>query len=220
MPAEIERLRELLLAAAAGLGLDLPADRAATLLGYLALLQRWNATYNLTSVRDPEQMLTQHLADSLAVVEPLRRRLAEGRRPRLLDVGSGAGLPGLVLAVMLPELDVTCVDTVGKKAAFVRQAAGELRLTNLRSEHGRVEQIQLAPMDVIASRAFASLADFVALTAKHLAAGGTWLAMKGKRPDDEMATLPLTVAVDTIETLTVPGLGAKRCIVWLKPKVT
>lgn len=222
---DIEQLRAPLQAAAGGLGLALSVEQADRLLGYLALLQRWNATYNLTAVREPAQMLTQHLADSLAVVEPLRRRLVEAGRSaeagagpvRLLDVGSGAGLPGLVLALMLPGLDVTCVDAVGKKAAFVRQAAGELKLANLHAEHGRIEQLRLAPADVIVSRAFASLADFIVLTRRHLASGGCWLAMKGRRPDDEIAALPTGVAVDRIEPLAVPGLAAERCIVWLRP---
>ena len=185
------------------------------LLGYLRLLKRWNATYNLTSVREPEQMLTQHLADCLAVIEPLGRRLDTGR---LLDVGSGGGLPGVVIAIMRPSIDVTCVDSVGKKAAFVQQVAGELRLRNLRAEHTRVEQLKAAPFDVIASRAFASLADFTALTRQHLAQSGSWMAMKGKAPTEELAQLPADIELFHVEQLIVPGLDAERCLIWMRPK--
>ena len=212
----IERLREPLAGAAKGLGLDLAPAQAGSLLAYLGLLARWNATYNLTSVRDTAQMLTQHLADCLAVVEPLRRHLGPQASARVLDVGSGAGLPGLVLAVMLPALHITCVDTVGKKAAFIRQAAGELGLRQLHAVHGRVEQLKPAPVDVVVSRAFASLADFVRLTNRQLAASGVWLAMKGRRPDDEIAELPAGIEVFHVERLQVPGLDAERCLVWLR----
>lgn len=198
------------------LGADLTPAQKATLEGYLALLARWNATYNLTAVRDPAQMVVQHLADCLAVVPPLRRRLAEQPADRLLDVGSGGGLPGLVIAVMEPRLEVTCVDTVGKKAAFVRQAAGELGLRNLHVQHARVEQLAAPPFPLIAARAFASLADLVRLTRPLLAPDGAWLAMKGRRPDDEIAALPGGVEVFHVEPLQVPHLDAERCIVWMR----
>ena len=197
------------------LGLGLSPQEAKQLLAYLALLQRWNATYNLTAVRDPQAMLVQHLLDCLAVLPPLLRQLPTGGR--VLDVGSGGGLPGVVLAVMAPQLDVTCVDTVGKKAAFVRQVAGALRLPNLRAVHARVERLTAAPFALITSRAFASLADFVALTRAHLAEGGSWMAMKGQTPDDEIAGLPAGVTVFHVEQLQVPGLDAQRCLVWIQP---
>lgn len=197
------------------LGLGLSPQEAKQLLAYLALLQRWNATYNLTAVRDPQAMLVQHLLDCLAVLPPLLRQLSAGGR--VLDVGSGGGLPGVVLAVMAPQLDVTCVDTVGKKAAFVRQVAGALRLPNLRAVHARVEQLTAAPFALITSRAFASLADFVALTRAHLVEGGSWMAMKGQIPDDEIAELPAGVTVFHVERLHVPGLDAQRCLVWMRP---
>lgn len=199
--------------------LGLPAEPAVLdrLQAYLALLQRWNATYNLTAIRDPAQMLGQHLADCLAVVPPLQRQLGEPAGRRLVDVGSGGGLPGVVLAVLLPGLQVTCVDTVGKKAAFVRQVAAELRLPNLKAEHARVEALKGPAADVVTSRAFASLSDFVRLTAHLLAPGGVWMAMKGKRPDDEIAALPASTSVFHVEPLTVPGLDAERCLVWLQP---
>ncbi len=185
---------------------------------FLGLLAKWNAAYNLTAVRDPAQMRTQHLADCLAVVAPLRRHLGAGRVARLLDVGSGGGLPGVVLAIADPAWDVTCVDTVGKKAAFVRQVAGELGLPNLHAVHARVETLAAPPFDVVTSRAFASLADFVAWTRALLAPGGAWMAMKGKRPDDEIAALPADIEVVGVEPLHVPGLDAERCLVWMRPQ--
>jgi 16S rRNA (guanine527-N7)-methyltransferase len=184
---------------------------------YLGLLARWNAAYNLTAVRDPAQMRLQHLADCLAVVEPLRRRLGE-RPARLLDVGSGGGLPGVVLAIANPAWDVTCVDAVGKKAAFIRQVAGELALPNLHAEHARVEALKAPPFDAIASRAFASLPDFVRLTRPLLASGGVWMAMKGRRPDDEIAALPPDIDVFHVEPIDVPGLDAERHLIWMQAR--
>ena len=201
---------------AAALALPLSAPQADTLVAYLAMLQRWNSTYNLTAVRDPAQMLTQHLADCLAVMGPLRRFCGEGPY-RLLDVGSGGGLPGVVIAALNPHIDVTCVDAVGKKAAFVRQVAGELKLRNLHAEHCRVEQLKAPPFHIVTARAFASLADFTRLTRIHLAADGAWMAMKGKHPSDELAALADDVTVFHVEQLTVPGLGAARCLVWIRP---
>jgi 16S rRNA (guanine527-N7)-methyltransferase len=194
--------------------LALPPDGPAIdrLLLYLDLLAHWNRVYNLTAVREPAQMLTQHLLDSLAVVGPLRRERPQPAR--LLDVGSGAGLPGVVIAIMLPAWRVVCIDAVAKKTRFVQQVVAELGLPNLSAEHGRVEATAAQSFDVITSRAFASLADFVALTQRHLAAGGVWMAMKGRRPDDEIATLPAGITA-LVEPLQVPGLGAERCLVWM-----
>ena len=200
------------------IGLELQAAQAEALGRFVELLQRWNATYNLTAVRDPAQMLTQHLADCLAVVPSLRRQLEGRAAARVLDVGSGGGLPGAVLAIVQPSWAVTCVDTVGKKAAFVRQVAMELRLPNLTAEHARVERLAaVPPFDVITSRAFASLVDFTALTRHALAPGGIWMAMKGKPPQAEIDALPADVSVERIEPLLVPGLDAERCLVWLRP---
>ncbi len=189
-----------------------PAQVAA-LLAYLDLLQRWNATYNLTAVRERAAMLSQHLADCLSVIAPLRRHGAEGR---LLDVGSGGGLPGVVIAAMLPQMDVTCVDAVGKKVAFVRQVAGTLQLGNLHGAHARVEDLKLPVFKVITSRAFATLELFVRLTEPHLAADGVWLAMKGRTPVEEMAALSPAVEVFHVEQLVVPTLEAQRCLVWMR----
>ena len=200
-------------ALAAHLEVPLAAEQRDRLHDYLALLQRWNATYNLTAVREPQAMFTQHLADCLAVVPAVWRHAAGGR---MLDVGSGGGLPGVVIACALPGWDVTCVDAVGKKAAFVRQVAGSLSLANLHASHARVESLKGAPFQLIVSRAFASLADFVALTRPHLAPGGAWMAMKGRAPDDEIAALPAGIDVFHVEQLTVPGLDAQRCLVWMR----
>ena len=185
------------------------------LLDYLALLQKWNKVYNLTAVREPAEMLTHHLLDSLAVIRPLVDQV-RGRPIRLLDVGSGGGLPGVVIAICCPDIEVDCVDTVAKKAAFIRQVAAGLGLANLHGLHDRVEQLA-GPYDVIASRAFASLPDFVSWSAGALAADGFWMAMKGKLPDDEIAGLPATAVVFHVEQLTVPGLAADRCLIWLRP---
>jgi len=207
--------------AAQAVGVDLDDAGADRLLSYLSLLQRWNATYNLTAVRDPAAMWVQHVLDCLAAVPSVRRHLQQaaprGARPRILDVGSGGGLPGVVWAVALPEADIVCVDTVGKKAAFIRQVAGALGLANLQARHARVERLAEPPFDLITSRAFASLVDFTSLTRHALATGGCWLAMKGKPPADELAALGWPADRFHVEQLSVPGLDAERCLVWLKP---
>lgn len=197
-----------------GLGLALQDVQVARLLDYLDLIQKWNKVYNLTAVRDPAAMLTHHLLDSLAVIQPLRRQ-TQGRPVRLLDVGSGAGLPGVVIALCCPEIQVDCVDTVAKKAAFVQQAAVALQLPNLRGVHDRVEKLA-GPYDVIASRAFASLPDFVAWSGSALTEQGVWMAMKGRHPAEEIAALPTQFRVFHVEQLQVPGLDAERCLVWVQ----
>ncbi len=197
------------------------------LLQYLALIQKWTRVYNLTSVREPAQMLTHHLLDSLAVIGPLRRQVEALGRPvaradgcddqpiRLLDVGSGAGLPGVVIAICCPAITVDCVDSVAKKAAFVQQVAISVGLPNLRGVHARAESLR-DKYDVVSARAFSSLADLVRLSDHALAEHGLWLAMKGEYPADEVAALPSAVQVFHVEHLVVPGLDAKRCIVWLR----
>jgi 16S rRNA (guanine527-N7)-methyltransferase len=212
-----EALRPGLWAAAEGLSLPLNDLECDALLAYLALLQRWNATYNLTAVRDPAQMLTQHLADCLAVIQPLRREAARATTIRILDVGSGGGLPGVVIAILNPTHQITCVDSVGKKAAFVQQVAAELQLRNLQAAHTRVEQLRAEPFDIVTSRAFASLTDFTSLTGQHLAMNGCWAAMKGRAPAEELAALPAAIEVFHVEQLAVPGLDAERCMVWMRP---
>jgi 16S rRNA (guanine527-N7)-methyltransferase len=214
---EVEALRPALRAIVTRLALEVTDAQIDALLAYLSLLQRWNAIYNLTAVREPARMLTQHLADCLAIIDPLRRVLGGGAA-RVLDVGSGAGLPGVIVAILNPTVLVTCVDTVGKKAAFVQQVATELRLHNLRAAHGRVEQLKTGPFDVVVSRAFASLTDFVRLTGTLLAPRGMWMAMKGKVPLDELRQLPASIDVFHVEQLAVPDLDAERCIVWMRPK--
>ncbi|MEN9779669.1 MAG: rRNA ((527)-N(7))-methyltransferase RsmG [Pseudomonadota bacterium] len=225
--AAAAHLRPDLLAGVQALGLNLSDHQIDQLLAYLALIAKWNRVYNLTAVRDAREMLTHHLLDSLAVIGPLRRQCGHLAAPRLLDVGSGAGLPGVVIAICCPGIDVSCVDTVAKKAAFIQQAAGALQLPNLHGIHARVENLS-GPFDVISSRAFASLADFAAWSVSALAPGGVWMAMKGKHPADEIAALPVPgaqggagqgAAIDVfhVEQLTVPGLNAERCIVWMRP---
>ena len=197
------------------IGLALSEHVLDQLVRYLALLRKWNAAYNLTAVRDAGRMRLQHIADCLAVIEPLRRHAA-GRPLRILDVGSGGGLPGVVLAVVEPRWDVSCVDSVGKKAAFIRQVAGDLSLPNLHALHARVEVLPGPPFDLITSRAFASLSDFVRLTRSLLAPGGVWMAMKGRHPADEITALPAEIEVFHVEPLAVPGLAAERCLIWMR----
>ena len=277
-------LEAALRSGAQALGLELQGAQVAQLLDFMALLQKWNKVYNLTSVRDPQDMLTHHLLDSLAAVVPLQRHLAQtcangaagmapspfgaesrGSSPasaeldglkgcgvlppaprlgwgpaapeagalpgsaagpgqqetaplaRLLDVGSGGGLPGVVFAICCPNLDVSCVDTVAKKAAFIQQAAATLKLPNLHGIHARVESLA-GPFDVVSCRAFAALADFTAWSRAALAPGAVWLAMKGKHPAEEITALPADVEVFHVEPLQVPGLQADRCIVWMRPR--
>ena len=198
----------------AQLQLELSTLQIGQLLDYLKLIAKWTKVYNLTAVRDPAEMMTHHLLDSLAIIAPLRQHLAQGK---LLDVGSGAGLPGAVIAICCPAIDVTCVDTVAKKATFIKQVALELKLLNLTGLHARVENID-QPFDVICSRAFASLPDFTQWSTGALAATGVWMAMKGKQPTEELAALPATVDVFHVEPLQVPGLSAERCVVWMRAK--
>ena len=202
------------------LQLEVSPHQQAALLAYLGLLQKWNATYNLTSIRDPGRMLTHHIVDSLSVVAPLRRYLKTTPAQQVVDAGSGAGLPGAVLALMYPDLDVTCVDSVGKKISFVRQVAAEVPIPNLKAMHSRLELLRDLRAGVITSRAFATLADMVEATRHLLAPGGVWLAMKGRHPASEIAALPADIEMFHVEPLAVPGLDAERCLVWLRRKAT
>lgn len=214
-------LRQQLEQGAAQLGLHLSVEQFDKLMDFLDLLQKWNKVYNLTSVRDPQEMVSLHMLDSLAAVPALQRHVASlgkavGERTRQLDVGSGGGLPGVVFAICCPEVDIDCVDTVAKKAAFLQQAAVSLKLLNLKGIHARVETLK-GPYEVVSCRAFASLIDFTTWSRRAIADNGIWFAMKGKHPQDEIDALGKGVQVFHVEPLQVPGLDAERCIVWAKP---
>ncbi|WP_374325130.1 16S rRNA (guanine(527)-N(7))-methyltransferase RsmG [Azonexus sp.] len=192
----------------AALGIDLPDATQQQLLAFRDLLLKWNKTYNLTALRDPAQAISHHLLDSLAILP----YVGDGA---LLDVGSGGGLPGIPLAIARPQLSVRMVDTVQKKATFLLQAAIQLGLKNVAVDHARVEELS-GQYAQISSRAFAELKLFVELTRHLLAPDGRWLAMKGVRPDDEIAALPANIVVDRIVPLSVPGLDAERHLIILK----
>jgi len=203
--------------AARALQLEVTDLQILQLARYVDLMVRWNKTYNLTAIRQIGDIVPQHIADCLGCIDPLRRELSSIESPRILDVGSGAGLPGAVIAIASPHIDVTCIDTVGKKAAFLTQLAAELKLANLHGVHGRVESPASAevPFDIVCCRAFSSLAKFVSLTRHALRPGGKWLAMKGVVPIAEIADLPDGVQVFHVEPLRIPGLDAERCLVWM-----
>ncbi|HEX7971317.1 MAG TPA: 16S rRNA (guanine(527)-N(7))-methyltransferase RsmG [Thiobacillus sp.] len=200
----------------AALGLALPDGAEATLLAYLALLDKWNRVYNLTAVRDAERMVSHHLLDSLAAVPYF-----QGGGPdliRVLDVGSGGGLPGIPLAIARPEWQVTLIDSIAKKTAFLLQAKAELGLGNLNIVTSRVEDFRPeAGFDVITSRAFSDLREFVTLTRHLLKPSGRWLAMKGLYPHEEIAMLPDFAKVSADRALVVPGLEASRHLIVLEP---
>ena len=198
--------------------LGMQADHAhiPVLLAYLQQLQHWNKAYNLTAIRDPGKMLVQHVFDSLAIVPVLRARWPD-RALRVADMGSGAGLPGIILAICQPDWSIVCVDAVGKKTAFIRQAAGVLGLKNVRAEHGRIESMDSLQADLVISRAFASLSDFVRVAAHHRAPDGTMLAMKGQDPVAERAALEADTGWSVKHTteLHVPEMDAHRCLLEL-----
>ncbi len=233
--------RQLLQSAGEALGLKLSDQQLERLMAYRDALLKWNRVYNLTAIRQPQEMLRQHLIDCLAIVPAIQRQqlvqstssatsaasltpaTSAPARFNILDVGSGGGLPGVVLAITMPGVTVDCVDAVGKKAAFVRQVAGELGLPNLHAHHSRVESLRppaaaVAGYHLITSRAFASLADFTAWTAHLLAPGGAWAAMKGQQPDDEIQALGGRVEMFHVEPLAPPGMTAQRCLVWMRPR--
>jgi len=200
--------QQTLAAGLADLGLNLPEAVQQKLLSFRDLLLKWNKTYNLTALRDPEQAISHHLLDALAILPSIGAG-------SLLDVGSGGGLPGIPLAIARPDLSVTMVDAVQKKTSFLQQAAIELDLKNVTVYHARVEEMS-GQYAQICSRAFSELALFVSLTRHLLAPGGRWLAMKGVLPDDEIAALPAGIMVDAIIPLKVPGLDAERHLIILK----
>ena len=198
-------------AGVAGLELVLPEDAETKLLAYLALLDKWNRVYNLTAVRETERMVSHHLLDSLAIVPYFETG-------RVLDVGSGGGLPGIPVAIARPELHVTLIDSVAKKTAFLLQAKAELGLENVSVVTGRVETHQdPAGFDTITSRAFSDLKEFVTLTRRLLAPGGRWLAMKGLYPHEEIAALSDWVKLRAEHVLNIPHLDATRHLIILEP---
>lgn len=203
-----DRLRQRLVAGLAALHLDLPDAAVERLLAYVELLARWNATYNLSAVRDVDEMVTRHLLDSLAVLPYVQGAT-------LADLGSGAGLPGLPFAIAAPQRAVTLVDSNGKKTRFLRAAVRELGLSNVRVVESRVEAVQ-GTFDCVTARAFASLAEMLAWGGHLLAADGFWLALKGRFPDEELAAVPAGFRVQEVAALAVPGLDAERHVVVIK----
>jgi 16S rRNA (guanine527-N7)-methyltransferase len=209
-------VEQQLMAGIAALDLALPVDAEAKLLAYLALLDKWNRVYNLTAVREVERMVGHHLLDSLAAVPFFQG--GDSDLIRVLDVGSGGGLPGIPLAIARPELQVTLIDSIAKKTAFLLQAKAELGLANLNVVTGRVEDYRPETgFDVITSRAFSDLKEFVTLTRHLLRPAGRWLAMKGLMPHEEIASLPDWVKVSANHSLVVPGLEASRHLIILEP---
>lgn len=197
------------------LSLDLSNQQISQLLAYIDMLQKWNQVYNLTAIKDPQQILTQHVLDCLAVISPLKEMALHAQS--LLDVGAGGGLPSVILAIACPAMQVLAVDAVGKKAAFIQTVAHTLGLSNLTGLHARIETLS-QPFDVVCSRAYASLSDFVSGTRQSLAPNGAWMAMKGQLPESEIAQLPNDIEVTSTPTLRVPGLDAQRCLVWMRLK--
>ena len=196
------------------LSLELTQVQQQALLDYIALLGKWNKVYNLTAVREPEQMLSHHVLDCLAVLPPLKQVFSEALD--LIDVGAGGGLPSVVFAIACPHWQITAVDTVAKKAAFIQTTAHSLRLVNLKAVHSRVEALT-GGFDVVTCRAYASLRDFCDSSRHLLKPNGVWMAMKAKLSAEELTDLPATVRVDKVEPLAVPGLDADRCLVWMRP---
>ena len=196
------------------LELTLDARQHEQLLDYLALLFKWNAVYNLTSVRDPMQMVTQHILDSLTAVPAFAGAVS------VLDVGAGGGLPGMVLAIARPDMKVALIDTVHKKTAFLTQVKAELGLANVTVYTARVEQLQVAQkFDVITSRAFADLSDFVNWSGHLLEEGGKFIALKGTAPPEEQERLPADWKVSELRPIQVPGLQAERHLVFIEKQV-
>lgn len=218
-PPELDRAA--LARGAEQLGLALTDAQIDALSQFSLLLLRWNRVHNLTAIGAGESFLTHHLLDALSLVAPLRAVLAERGEPvetaRVLDVGAGGGLPGIPLAIVCPALSVTLVDAVQKKVAFLTQAGLELGLRNLTARHARVEAMS-GQYDVITSRAFAALGDFVRWTAHLRAPGGCWLAMKARIDDAELAALPPDVAITAITPLSVPGLNEERHLIRIEQK--
>ena len=194
------------------LGLDIDEAKQAKLLDYAALLQKWNKTYNLTALRDPAQTVSHHLLDSLTLLSYIEHAQT------MLDVGSGGGQPGIPTAICRPDLDITLLDANTKKTTFLRQAVIELGLNNVTVASGRVEEMHDKKVDVVTSRAFAELKDFISLTAHLLNEQGYWAAMKGVYPYEELEQVPENVEIVKVDKLSVPMLEAERHMVIMKPK--
>jgi 16S rRNA (guanine527-N7)-methyltransferase len=204
-------LSQVLKEGIAEMRLDVTPAQQDQLMDYLGLMFKWNSVYNLTSLRDPMQMVTHHLLDSLAAVPAF-----VGAR-NVLDVGSGGGLPGIVLAVVRPDMNVSMIDTVHKKTAFLTQVKAELGLANVTVHTMRVEQLEVSDkFDVITSRAFADLSDFVNWSSHLLAEGGRYIALKGVAPEEERQRVPAQWRVTKVEPLQVPRLGAERHLVFIE----
>lgn len=206
---------DLLRSASADLGVRLSDAQAAQLVAFANLLVKWNRVHNLTALDKPQDILSHHLLDSLSII-PEVEQLAEGGVVRILDVGSGGGLPGVPIAIALPTMHVTLIDRVEKKTAFLQQVRLELGLANIEVTHARVEEYRAAPFDVITSRAFAALEEMVRVTSHLLAPRGCWLAMKGAYPTEEISALPSTVKLMRAVKLHVPLLGAERHLLVLR----
>ena len=206
------------------LGLSLDASQYAALLCYVESLARWGQTHNLTAIYQGNEVWKVHLLDSLAALPSARREMqARGwSEPQVLDVGSGAGLPGLPWAVMQPTWHITCIDAVAKKVAFVQQTAAAMRRVcspmQVTAKHMRAEAVQAQTYHLITARAFAPLPKLVHLTRAALAPGGVWGALKGEIPDEEIAALPEDIQVFHVEQLPSPAWGAARCVVWMQPR--
>lgn len=216
---DIQNYKQRLLRAAENLNITIDENQSNQLIDYLTQIQRWNRSYNLTALKDPEQMLIQHVFDSMAV-EPILAELLDIKtvpKPLIIDVGSGAGLPGIVLAILRPHWQVHCIDAVEKKTAFMRQMIGVLGLQNLQVSHARIEALQPLQANIVISRAFASLVDFASMAGRHLASNGHLVAMKARHPDTEINDLQLQTdwEVNKVYTLTVPELNAQRCLLSL-----
>jgi 16S rRNA (guanine527-N7)-methyltransferase len=211
---EIESLRPSLQSGLKELQLSMSGQQIELILSYVGLLHKWGGVYNLTAIKGSDQILVQHVLDCLSIVNPLL--VGVGSAARILDVGSGAGLPAVMIAIACPSIQVVALDAVAKKMAFVQQTALQLRLKNLVAQHARIENIVSADFDLVVSRAFASLTDFVRGTTGAVKAGGYWLAMKGRVPTDEIEALTKDFVVEEVTPLIVPGMTAERCLVWIR----
>ena len=202
------------------MGLSLDDKQQQDILLYLELIQKWNKTYNITAIKDAEQILIQHVFDSLSVIAPLSKKINPDSEATVLDVGSGGGLPGVVIAICCPKWHITCIDAVEKKTSFITMVAGRLGLKNLRSRHSRIEEYPSEVADLVISRAFASLSDFANWAGHTLKDKGHLAAMKGRYLEDEVKELELTSdwKLDFWQTLEVVDMDAERCLIWMSRK--